>query len=310
MIRKHQSIRQHDILPPPRRKNHHLGNILRRQRLHTLIHLLCLLLVASKPDNTKLRLDLAGVNLNDPDPRRNQLAAHGVCEGAHGGFGSAVDAAALVGFAAGDGADVDDVAFAAVGARFEDGEDGLGHGDEAGDVGGEHGVNVGGGDGGGLSDAFDKAAVVGLHVSCLGLTKTVRAGTHALLTRMSMSLNSAGSLSTKPCTSSTLLTSSLKGSTLTPSAKDSISLATSLRVSSRRAVRISFKSSGCVRANSMAVDFPMPEDAPVTTIVLPLRRCAMLDDILAACSWAMLASGVVTGVLRGPKEAWAKAEDV
>jgi hypothetical protein len=83
-----------------------------------------------------------------------------------------------------------------------------------------------------------------------------------------------------------------------------------LRVSSRRAVRISFKSSGCVRANSMAVDFPMPEDAPVTTIVLPLRRCAMLDDILAACSWAMLASGVVTGVLRGPREAWAKAEDV
>jgi hypothetical protein len=36
----------------------------------------------------------------------------------------------------------------------------------------------------------------------------------------------------------------------------------------------------------------------------------MLDDILAACSRAMLGSGVLMGVLRGLREALAKAEDV
>jgi hypothetical protein len=36
----------------------------------------------------------------------------------------------------------------------------------------------------------------------------------------------------------------------------------------------------------------------------------MLDDILATCSWAMLETGVRMGVLRGPMEALATAEDV
>jgi hypothetical protein len=110
---------------------------------------------------------------------------------------------------------------------------------------------------------------------------------YALLTRMSMSLNSCGRLPTNAWIWSILLTSSLTGRTWTPCAKLEISLATSLSVSSRRAVRMSLRSSGCVRANSMAIDLPIPDDAPVTRIVLPLRRCDMLEDILAVCCWSI-----------------------
>jgi hypothetical protein len=117
-----------------------------------------------------------------------------------------------------------------------------------------------------------------------------------------MSLYSWGRLSTNAWTSSILLTSSFTGNTLTPFARPSISLATSFKVSSLRAVRISL-SSGCVFANSIAVAFPIPEEAPVITIVLPLRRCAMLDDILAICSCIM-------HVLRGRIGALNRAEVV
>jgi hypothetical protein len=309
MIRKYQRIRQNNILPPPRREDDNLGNIVGRQWLHALVHLLRLLLVTAESHDTEFCLHLTRVDLDDPNSCRDQLAAHGIGEGPHGGFGGTVDAAALIGFAAGDGADVYDVALAAVGSGFEDGQDGLCHGNEAGHVCGEHGVDVGGGDGGGLGDAFDEATVVALHVSGPAPREKVRMSTHALLTSTSMSLNSAGRLPTKACTSSTLLTSSLTGSTFTPVARDSISLATSFSVSSRRAVKMSLIS-GCVRANSTAVDLPIPDDAPVITIVLPLRRCAMLDDILVACSRAMLDAGVLRGVLRGRRVALAKAEDV
>ena len=152
MIWKHQRIRQHDILPPTRRKNHNLGNILGRQRLHALIHLLRLIPISTKPHNAEFRLHLPRIDLDDADARGDEFAAHGVCKGPDGGLGGTIDAAALVGFAAGDAADVDDVAGVLL---LEDGQDGLGHGDEAGDVCGEHGVDVGGGDGGGLGDAFD-----------------------------------------------------------------------------------------------------------------------------------------------------------
>lgn len=158
MIRKHKRIRQHDILPPPRRENHHLGDIIARQRLDTLIHLLRLVLVAVKAHDAELGLDLARVDLDDADARRDEFLAERLGERAHGGFGCAVDAAALVGLAAGDGPDVDDVAAAAVGAGLEDGEDGLRHVDEAGDVGVEHDGDVCGGDVGGLGDALDEAA--------------------------------------------------------------------------------------------------------------------------------------------------------
>lgn len=126
MIRKHQRIRQHNIFPPARRKNHNLGNILGRQRLHALIHLLRLILIPAKSHDAEFSLNLPRIDLDDADARGDQFAAHGVCERAYGGLRSAVDAAALVGFAAGDAADVDDVAGV---FGFEDGQDGLGHGD-------------------------------------------------------------------------------------------------------------------------------------------------------------------------------------
>lgn len=159
MVRENKSISKDDILPPPRRENNHLGNIIPSQRLHPLIHFLRLLPITPESDNAKLRLHLPRINLNHPDPARDQLFAEGVGEAAHRGFGRAVDAAACVRLAARDGADVDDVAAAAVRAGEEEGQDGLGHCDQAGYVGLEHGVDVGLGDGGGFVDAFDEAAI-------------------------------------------------------------------------------------------------------------------------------------------------------
>ena len=48
----------------------------------------------------------------------------------------------------------------------------------------------------------------------------------------------------------------------------------------RRAVRMSLRFSGLVRANSSAVDFPIPDEAPVTSTVLPLRRWVIEDTML------------------------------
>jgi hypothetical protein len=159
MVRKDQRISNDHILPPPRGKNHHLRNIISRQRLNTLINLLRLLPIAPEPNHTELRLDLPRINFNDAHATRNQLLSQAVCKRPYRGLGSAVDAAALVRLAPCNGPDVYNVAAAAVGAGEEDGENGLRHGDEAGDVGLEHYVYVGLVDGGGLVDAFDEAAV-------------------------------------------------------------------------------------------------------------------------------------------------------
>ena len=127
--------------------------------------------------------------------------------------------------------------------------------------------------------------------------------TCALFTRTSMSLNSAGNESTNPFTSPGLLTSNFTGSTWTPEPTSFlISDATSFNVSILRAVRISLRLLGEVRANSNAgyhqrgclskaepalrpVLLPIPDDAPVTTIVLPSRRFAIAVAIvrLAVC---------------------------
>lgn len=69
------------------------------------------------------------------------------------------------GVGTGDGANVDNVAMAAVGALLEDGEDGLGHVDEAGDVGVEHDAHVILVDLGGPGDALDETAAKGGPVS-------------------------------------------------------------------------------------------------------------------------------------------------
>lgn len=80
-----------------------------------------------------------------------------------------------------------------------------------------------------------------------------------------MSRNSSGSRLTKPWTSEGLPTSICTGWTLTPSpASLRISSASSFRMSTRRAVRTSLSDLGEVRANSRAVERPIPEEAPVT----------------------------------------------
>lgn len=64
---------------------------------------------------------MARVNLHNPDPSIDELLAQRIAEAAHGGLGGAVDAAARVGLAPGDAADVDDVSGATLGASLEDG---------------------------------------------------------------------------------------------------------------------------------------------------------------------------------------------
>ena len=108
-----------------------------------------------------------------------------------------------------------------------------------------------------------------------------RGNAYALLTRQSIPLHSSGSWSTKPLTSSGLLTSSLMGKTLTPSPTSfCISFAICCSVSIRRAVKIKRRSFGDVRANSNAVLRPIPEEAPVMRIVLPCRRDAMVEVMM------------------------------
>ena len=88
-----------------------------------------------------------------------------------------------------------------------------------------------------------------------------------------MSRKSGGRESTKVETSASLLMSSFRGRTWTPEPTSFLmSSASCFRLSIRRAVRMSLRFLGDVRANSMAVLFPMPLEAPVTTIVLPSSR--------------------------------------
>lgn len=156
VVREDQAIRQHHILPPTSRKDHDFSNVRWSQRLDALVDFLRLFLIAAESHNAKFGLDLTRVDFNHPYPGGYQLFAHGICEAAHGSFGGAVDGAALVWLAAGDGTDVDDVA-RWCGARLEDGKDGLCHVDKAGYVCAEHCVDVCGGDVRGLGDAFYEA---------------------------------------------------------------------------------------------------------------------------------------------------------
>ena len=101
-----------------------------------------------------------------------------------------------------------------------------------------------------------------------------------------MSLNSSGRLPTKLLISSGTLTSIFTGNTLTPSPTSFlISSATCFNVSILRAVRMSFRFLGEVRANSIAVLLPMPEEAPVMTMVLPSRRLAIAAVAMVLRAW-------------------------
>lgn len=66
----------------------------------------------------------------------------------------------------------------------------------------------------------------------------------------------------------------------------------------RRAVRISRRLFlGAVRANSKAVLRPMPEEAPVMTMVLPSRRLAAAEeeDIALVVVFVIVPRGVLRG---------------
>lgn len=102
------------------------------------------------------RLDLARINLNDPNASRNQLLPQRIRKTAHSRLGSTVNTAAGVGLPAGDGADIDDVSGTAIGPLLEDGQDGLRDVDQAGDVGREHDVDVLLGDLGCFRDTLDE----------------------------------------------------------------------------------------------------------------------------------------------------------
>ena len=73
--------------------------------------------------------------------------------------------------------------------------------------------------------------------------------------------------------------------------------ATECSVSRRRAVRMSLRSEGEVRANSKAVLRPMPDDAPVMRIVLPARRLETAEAIAWVWVWVWA-------------RAWARAQKV
>lgn len=88
------------------------------------------------------RLDLARVNNHDTDLGVDQLATQAVGEAAYGGLGCAVDRAAGVGLAASNGANVDDVAGATVGASEERGQDSLRDVDETRHISIEHHVDI------------------------------------------------------------------------------------------------------------------------------------------------------------------------
>lgn len=105
-------------------------------------------------------LNLTGINLDNSDTAGDQLLSQALREAANGGLGSAVDGTTGVGLTAGNRANVDNVSVTSVGAGEEDGENGLSHVDEAGDVGVEHDANVLLGDLRSPSDALDEATMV------------------------------------------------------------------------------------------------------------------------------------------------------
>jgi hypothetical protein len=117
--------------------------------------------------------------------------------------------------------------------------------------------------------------------SILGALATPRTKP-ALFTITSISLKSEGRFDTKDDISLVLVMSRCTQWILTLGLMDLLILAEiRWRLSMRRAVRISFRELGEVRANSSAQDFPMPLDAPVMRIVLPDRRLPIAEAILS-----------------------------
>lgn len=121
-------------------------------------------------------LNLTRVDLDDTNAGSDQFPSQGFGKGPHGGFRGAIDASTGVTLSAGDAADVDDVAAAAVLASVlfqKDGHHGLGHVDQTRHVGGEHDLHVFGLDVRGSVHSPDQAGVVDQDVNVSELGRQV-----------------------------------------------------------------------------------------------------------------------------------------
>lgn len=168
---KDERIGNDNVLSAGDVEDDNLGNVLRCEGLHASISSIGLGLVAAEANDGEFRLGRAGVNLHDANLGVHGLAAQAVGEAADGGLGRAVDGAAGVGLAAGNGANVDYIAGAAVRASKEDGKNGLSDVDEARDVCVEHDVDVGFGNVADRLDAADAAGIVDENVDILVLVR-------------------------------------------------------------------------------------------------------------------------------------------
>lgn len=181
MVGEDQTVGNDNVLPPGGGEDNDLCDVVGSQGLAAFVDGVGLGLVAVEAHDGEVGLDLARVDGDDADARGDELLAQRLGEGADGGLGGAVDAAADVWLAAcercsgqyrtgsyenaqeehtSDGTNVDNVARTAVRPLLEDGEDGLGHVDETRDVGLEHDVHVLLGDVRRPGPALDQAGVV------------------------------------------------------------------------------------------------------------------------------------------------------
>lgn len=96
------------------------------------------------------------IDFNNTNSRGDEFLSQRVSEGADSGLGGAVDTAARVRLATGDTANVNNITTATLRALLEDGQDGLGHVNETGDVGVKHDLEILGSDFRGLGDTLDQ----------------------------------------------------------------------------------------------------------------------------------------------------------
>lgn len=103
------------------------------------------------------RLNLTRIDFNDTDSRGDELLSQSISERADSRLGGAVDATTRVRLAAGDTANVDNIATATLRALLEDGQDGLGHVNETSDVGVKHDLDILGSNRRCLGNTLDQA---------------------------------------------------------------------------------------------------------------------------------------------------------
>lgn len=131
-------------------------------------------------------LNLTGVNLNHSDASRNELLPERVGKASHCGFRSTVDASTRIRFTAGNTANVDDVSPTTLVSLLVDGQDSLGHVDQASDIGSDHNIDIFWFDVRGLRNTLDEATA-SVRLTYLLRVKVFLLVTHALLTKTSIS---------------------------------------------------------------------------------------------------------------------------